>query len=112
MLFSEKMPEAGKIIMADRKKYEKLFGDGGKYEYNMSLSDIFSCLTDGEIEGRFAHSSQYWSRIGNKESELTADLLTEYIAGSVESLALIREIEPLDDILKGLVDTYGRETGL
>lgn len=112
MLFSEKMPEAGKIIMADRKKYEKLFGDGGKYEYNMSLSDIFSCLTDNKIKGAFRHADGYWAKTANKERELTADLLTEYIVDDVESLELIRGIEPLDDILKGLVDTYGRETGL
>ena len=93
-------------ILNNLDKYESLFNIDGKLEGNMSLSDIMSAVTDNIVTGAYAHSNDYWSIMGNKEREITAGLLTEYISGNKESLTFIDEIPPLKEIMEGLIRSY------
>ena len=91
------------IILSDE-KYIKI---AEKFEDNMSISDLFSCLTDNKIYGNYSHSDEYWSNTGTKERELLANVYTEYILDNQESLEFINSVEPLKIILRKLVEIYG-----
>ncbi len=94
--------EDAKKILLDEKYIDILI----KFEDNMSISDIFSCITDNNLYGNFMHSDEYWSRMGNKEREIIANLYTEYIVGDKESLDFINSILPLKELLRKVVEVY------
>ena len=94
--------EDAKKILLDEKYIDILI----KFEDNMSISDIFSCVTDNNLYGNFMHSDEYWSRMGNKEREIIANLYTEYIVEDKESLDFINSILPLKELLGKVVEIY------
>lgn len=105
-ILSKNIPKAKKYIIKNKEKYINLFSDEGSYADNMSLSDIFSNITRNEIYGYYSHSNDYWNKQGNSEHELIAGLLTEYITDDKQSLKLIKEIEPLQEILERIVKSF------
>lgn len=109
-LLAKNMDEAQKYILNHADYYKKIV-EFGQYEYNISISDLFSNLTENKIVGRFGHEDSYWSRIGMREKELIAGLLTEYIANDAESLKLIGSIPALKSIFDKLVEEYDKITG-
>ena len=94
--------EDAKKILLDEKYIDILI----KFEDNMSISDIFSCVTDNNLYGNYMHSDEYWSRMGNKEREIIANLYTEYIVEDKESLDFINSILPLKELLGKVVEVY------
>jgi SPP1 gp7 family putative phage head morphogenesis protein len=108
--FLDENMDAAWNYIADRLDYYKELLDGS-YADNMSISDLFSNLSLNKACGNFMHTNGYWGRVGIREKELIAALLTEYLADDVESLELINGIPALKSILERLVEVYGKITG-
>lgn len=71
------------------------FSDGGKYEYDMALSDIISALSKAEFnEYLFAgYSAEYWSTDANIGMELFANINSIEVL-EYDSLKEIKELFP------------------
>lgn len=93
-------------IMGEKDRYINLFMNNSNYEENMTISDIFSAVTDNQIKGAFYHDSSKWKKHSIKYSEVVANILTAEITNNKYSLELIKEIKPLDRIRERLLKEY------
>lgn len=93
-------------IMNQKDKYNNLFMNNPKYEYNMTISDIFSAVTDNKIRGAFYHDSSKWKNHRVKYSEVVANIITADLTNNKYTLKLIKEIKPLDRIRERLLKEY------
>jgi len=47
-----------------------------KYKNNMTLSDIFSAITNGKITGNYEHETNYWAKDSTRiGKELSANIM-------------------------------------
>lgn len=93
-------------IMNNKYKYNDLFMNNANYEQNMTISDIFSAVTDNQIRGAFYHDSSKWKNHKIKHSEVVSNIITAYLTNNKHSLKLIKEIKPLDRIRERLLKEY------
>lgn len=96
-MLPDNIQSAKEIILSDFKKYNDLFNND-EISNNISLSDIFANVTENKIFGNFMHEENYWNKLGNKELELTADLLTVHLTNDVNAIKIIEQINPLKEI--------------
>lgn len=75
------------------------FVEGGKYEYNAAISDIFSALTNGNITVAFGHKPEYWDTKEKIALEIFANISTLDIIDN----KIMSEVEFL---LKELFESY------
>ena len=93
-------------IMKEKNRYIDLFMNDSNYEENMTISDIFSAVTNNQIKGAFYHDSSKWKKHSIKYSEVVANILTADITNNKYSLELIKEIKPLNRIRERLLKEY------
>lgn len=97
-------------IDIDEDKYVNIF-KSKKYENNMSLSDIFSAVTNGKITGNYGHGKEYWLKdIARVEKELSADIMSAYLNNDEDTLKIIDNIEGLRKIKEKVVNKYDEYT--
>ena len=97
-------------IDIDEDKYINIF-NSKKYENNMSLSDIFSAVTNGKITGNYGHGKEYWLKdITRVEKELSADIMSAYLNNDEDTLEIIDNIEGLRKIKEKVVNKYDEYT--
>ena len=93
-------------IMKEKDRYIDLFMNDSNYEENMTISDIFSAVTNNQIKGAFYHDSSKWKKHSIKYSEVVSNILTADITNNKYSLELIKEIKPLNRIRERLLKEY------
>ena len=93
-------------IDIDEDKYINMLSSS-KYENNMTLSDIFSAITNGKITGNYGHEADYWVKDSTKiEKELSANIMSAYLNKNQETLNIIDSINGLKEIKEKVVKTY------
>ena len=91
-------------------KYIKMLSSS-KYEDNMTLSDIFSAITNGKISGNYMHSSKYWIEDSTRiERELSANIMSAYLNKNQDTLNIIDSINELKEIKEKVVKLYNDYT--
>lgn len=97
-------------IDIDEDKYIKMLSSS-KYEDNMTLSDIFSAITNGKISGNYMHSSKYWLEDPTRiEKELSANIMSAYLNKNQDTLNFINSINGLKQIKEKVVKLYNDYT--
>lgn len=93
-------------IDIDEDKYINML-NSTKYEYNMSLGDVFSAITNGKIRNSYGHDKNYWSKdISRIEKELSANIMSAYLTNNKDTLDIINSIEGLKEIKERIVKLY------
>lgn len=97
-------------IDVDEDKYINMLSSS-KYEDNMTLSDIFSAITNGKISGNYMHSSKYWINDSTRiEKELSANIMSAYLNKNQDTLNIINSINGLKQIKEKVVKLYNDYT--
>lgn len=97
-------------IDIDEDKYIKMLSSS-KYEDNMTLSDIFSAVTNSKISGSYNHSSKYWLEdVTRIEKELSANIMSAYLTNNKDTLDIINSISGLKEIKEKVVKLYNDYT--
>lgn len=97
-------------IDVDEDKYINMLSSS-KYEDNMTLSDIFSAITNGKISGNYMHSSKYWIEDSTRiEKELSANIMSAYLNKNQDTLNIINSINGLKQIKEKVVKLYNDYT--
>lgn len=93
--FQKAIEGASRTVYNNVDLVKQWFSDGGKYEYDMALSDIISALSKAEFnEYLFAgHSAEYWSTDANIGMELFANINSIEVL-EYDSLKEIKELFP------------------
>ncbi|MCI8967506.1 MAG: hypothetical protein HFH75_07980 [Lachnospiraceae bacterium] len=94
-------------VYTNRALIAKWFSVGGKYEGDMALSDIFSALSNGELNKVLfsGHEKEYWLEDGTRACmEIFADITSINILG-------YNSKAEFDGMLKELYDAYREMTG-
>ena len=76
----------------------------------MSVSDLVAAITDSQIYGAFAHSAEYWNKLGSREREIVANLATIYYTDDDEGETFIENLPPLKVLFEEVKRNY--ETAL
>lgn len=91
-------------------KYIKMLSSS-KYENNMTLSDIFSAITNGKITGNYGHEANYWVKDSTRiEKELSANIMSAYLNKNQDTLNTIDSINGLKEIKEKVVKLYNDYT--
>lgn len=94
----------------DEDKYIKMLSSS-KYENNMTLSDIFSAITNGKITGNYGHEANYWVKDSTRiEKELSANIMSAYLNKNQDTLNIINSIKELKEIKEKVVKLYNDYT--
>lgn len=97
-------------IDVDEDKYIRILSSS-KYEDNMTLSDIFSAITNGKISGNYMHSSKYWIEDSTRiEKELSANIMSAFLNKNQDTLNIINSINGLKQIKEKVVKLYNDYT--
>lgn len=97
-------------IDVDEDKYINMLSSS-KYEDNMTLSDIFSAITNGKISGNYMHSSKYWIEDSTRiEKELSANIMSAYLNKNQDTLNIINSMNGLKQIKEKVVKLYNDYT--
>lgn len=97
-------------IDIDEDKYINMLSTS-KHEDNMTLSDIFSAITNGKISGNYMHSSKYWIEDSTRiEKELSANIMSAYLNKNQDTLNIIDSINGLKEIKEKVVKLYNDYT--
>jgi len=78
----------------DMLRYIGLIEDSDKYNDSMSVGDIMSALSQGQIQGGYFHSPEYWEIPGKVEAEIFADMFTAEVTDDKLALSFIRREMP------------------
>lgn len=90
--------------------YQNLFKDD-KYAKNMTLSDIFSAITNNKITGKIGHGSKYWNEDPTRiQKEISANIMSAYLNNNKITLNIIDGIEPLKQIKERIIKKYDKYT--
>lgn len=93
-------------IDIDEDKYINMLSSS-KYENNMTLSDIFSAITNSKITGNYGHGANYWIKDSTRiEKELSANIMSAYLNKNQETLNIIDSINGLKEIKEKVVKAY------
>lgn len=97
-------------IDIDKDKYIKMLSSS-KYEDNMTLSDIFSAITNSKIAGNYNHLNRYWLEdVTRIEKELSANIMSAYLTNNKDTLDIINSISGLKEIKEKVVKLYNDYT--
>ena len=97
-------------IDLDEDKYINMLSSR-KYEDNMTLSDVFSAITNGKISGNYMHSNKYWLEDETRvEKELSANIMSAYLNKNQDTLNVINSINGLKKIKEKVVKLYNDYT--
>ena len=97
-------------IDLDEDKYINMLSSR-KYEDNITLSDVFSAITNGKISGNYMHSNKYWLEDETRvEKELSANIMSAYLNKNQDTLNVINSINGLKEIKEKVVKLYNDYT--
>ena len=97
-------------INIEEDKYINMLSSN-KYKNNMTLSDIFSAVTNGKITGNYGHDSNYWSKdVMRTEKELSANIMSAYLNKNKDTLDVIDSIGSLKEIKEKVVKLFNDYT--
>lgn len=97
-------------IDIDEDKYINILSSS-KYEDNMTLSDIFSAITNGKISGNYMHSSKYWLEDTTRvKKEISANIMAAYLTNNQDTLNIINSVKGLKEIKEKVVKIYNDYT--
>lgn len=97
-------------ININSNKYNKLFNDN-KYAKNMTLSDIFSAITNNKVVEKIGHDTSYWMEDNSRVTkEISANIMSAYLNDNKDTLDVINEINSLKQIKEKVVKEYGKYT--
>ena len=93
--FQKAIEEASKTVYNNVDTIKEWFSDGGKYEYDMALSDIISAISKAGLNKYLfaGHSAEYWENNANVSMELLANINSIEVLG-YDSAAEVRELFP------------------
>lgn len=103
--FSEAIASAQKKVIDSADQYNKMFDDGGIFEYNSLISDILGCITDNAVCGDARHDSQYIGTPGFSELEVFANLFSALYQGDDKTVDFIQE--ELSEIYEAFLGIIG-----
>ena len=97
------------IILKEDLLKEYFDEEDGEFFENMCLSDIMSALTNNKVHGEFLHHNNYWSKQGNREREIFANIFAELSFGSDKEKQFLKEQLPIiyKEFIRMLGDKYG-----
>lgn len=91
-------------------KYLEMFKQE-KYANNMTLSDIFSAVTNNKVVGNIGHYSKYWNEdITRVKKEISANIMSAYLNNNKDTLKVINSIKSLKEIKNKVVKNYNDYT--
>ncbi len=97
-------------INANSDEYSNLFKQN-KYAKSMTLSDIFSAVTNNRIVGKIGHDTTYWNEDETRRiKEISANIMSAYLNDNKDTLDIINEINSLKRIKEKVVKEYGKYT--
>lgn len=97
-------------INSNSDEYSNLFDDN-KYAKNMTLSDIFSAVTNNKLVGKIGHDTPYWNEDSSRiTKEISANIMSAYLNNNKDTLDIIDKINPLKQIKEKVVKEYGKYT--
>ena len=97
-------------INSNSNEYNNLFNDN-KYAKNMTLSDIFSAVTNNRVVGKIGHSTSYWNEDSSRIiKEISANIMSAYLNNNKDTLDIIDKINSLKQIKEKVVKKYGKYT--
>ena len=97
-------------ILENDKIYKELFKQE-RYANNMTLSDIFSAITNNKIVGNIGHYSKYWNEdITRIQKEISANIMSAYLNNNKDTLKMIDNIKSLKNIKNKVVEAYNEYT--
>ena len=104
-MFSEAIKRTEEKVIDFADQYNKMFDDGGIFEYNSLISDILGCITDNAVCGDARHDSQYIGTPGFSELEVFANLFSALYQGDDETVGFIQE--ELSEIYEAFLGIIG-----
>lgn len=97
-------------INANSDKYNKMF-ENDKYAKNMTLSDIFSAVTNNRVVGKIGHYNTYWNDDRTRiTKEISANIMSAYLNNNQETLNIIESIAGLEEIKRKVIKSYDKYT--
>ena len=105
LAFSDAIAVVQEKVMNSTEQYNKLFDEGGIFEYNLLISDILGCITDNKVSGYAQHASQYIGMPGFTELEVFADVFSALYQGDDDTVKFIKE--ELSEIHRAFLDIVG-----
>ena len=97
-------------INSNSNEYNKLFNDN-RYAKNMTLSDIFSAITNNKVVGKIGHDISYWNEDNSRiTKEISANIMSAYLNNNKDTLNIIDRINPLKKIKEKVIKEYGKYT--
>lgn len=100
--FKKAIEDTRQKLYGNLEDIKSWFSDGGKYEDDMALSDIFSALSEGQLNGILygGHSAEYWRKDSkNVCLEIFANMASIDVLG-------YKSKDEFSGILKELHDAY------
>ena len=97
-------------INTNSDEYSNLFNNN-RYAKNMTLSDIFSAVTNNKIVGKIGHDTTYWNEDSSRiTKEISANIMSAYLNNNKDTLDVINKINSLKQIKEKVVKKYGKYT--
>ena len=97
-------------INTNSDEYNNMF-EQNKYAKNMTLSDIFSAITNNRVVGKIGHDETYWNEEETRRAkEMSANIMSAYLNNNKDTLDVINEINSLKQIKEKVVKEYGKYT--
>jgi len=96
----------------DKRKYIEATISNATYDKGISgkISDLISATTKKEIEGKGAHSREYFAQKGNKETECFANLTAVYADGNPFLIFVVETFTPnMNELFKKIIGEYTNE---
>ena len=110
MNIDNELRRAELYINSNSDEYSNLFDDN-KYAKNMTLSDIFSAVTNNKLVGKIGHDTPYWNEDSSRiTKEISANIMSAYLNNNKDTLDIIDKINPLKQIKEKVVKEYGKYT--
>ena len=97
-------------INTNSDEYNNMF-ERNKYAKNMTLSDMFSAITNNRVVGKIGHDTSYWMEDNSRVTkEISANIMSAYLNENKDTLDVINEINSLKQIKEKVVKEYGKYT--
>lgn len=97
-------------ISTNNEKYNKMFEDD-IYAKNMTLSDIFSAVTNNKVVGKIGHNNSYWNDDSSRiAKEISANIMSAYLNNNKITLDILDSIPSLKEIKRKVVKKYDKYT--
>ncbi len=91
--FANAVSDASDKVTTDSERFSKLLKKEEYYD-NMTIGDVISALSEGELNEGYYHEKDYWSQKGSKELEIFADMFSSLATEDEIALNFIKSEFP------------------